>query len=782
MAAASRLAQNLPEMKDLSAILAQSFDAVICFDAGKQVTLWNAQAERLFGVTAEKALGRNLEKLSGAEALSAILPLARAAFGGTPTQTAETRVARADGSTAVLEMRVTRLARGKGVAGIARDITVRRGTETLNGAILDTSLDGFILTDHEGRILDWNKASERIFGRKREEMLGQLLEAIVPERLREEHRRDLARYAEGEGERLQGERYELPALRSDGTEFPSEVSITHVPGMEPPLLARFVRDITERKDAEVKLHAAKGEADAAALAMADSAERFRLLTEVISLQVWTAVPSGQLDYANQECVDYFGANSGADVLGNAWAQFVHPRDLPNAFVHWTESLKTGGAYEVEFRLRRKDGVYRWFIVRAQAMRDSDGVIVKWFGTNTDIHDLKTAQSDAERASRAKDAFLAALSHELRTPLTPVLMTAAALRMDERLPADARDQLSMMERNITLEARLIDDLLDLTRIARGQLHLRSELCDAHSLIGLAVEIVRDDALAKGISLERKLRAQNSGLMADPARFQQVIWNLLRNAVKFTPRGGSIIIRTSDEGATEDETRLRIEVADSGIGIDPSELEKIFLPFEQSGHPGDHRFGGIGLGLAIARAIVDLHGGTITAESSGPDRGSTFIVEIPGATVAPHGVADTPTLFPSLPGDGIDALGEEGIILRLLVVEDHESTLEVLARLLIREGHHVVATATMAAALEAAAKGPFDLVISDLGLPDGTGNELMEILRTRYNLRGIALSGYGMEDDVARSRQAGFTSHLTKPVDFRQLRRVLHELMNEEVPSS
>jgi nitrogen-specific signal transduction histidine kinase/ActR/RegA family two-component response regulator len=412
------------------------------------------------------------------------------------------------------------------------------------------------------------------------------------------------------------------------------------------------------------------------------------------------------------------------------------------------------------------------------MRDNEGAIVKWFGTNTDIHDLKTAQSDAERASRAKDAFLAALSHELRTPLTPVLMTAAALRGDERLPVDARDQLSMMERNIALEARLIDDLLDLTRISRGQLHLRSELCDAHSLIGLAVEIVRDDALAKGISLERKLRAQHSGLVADPARFQQVIWNLLRNAVKFTPRGGTIIIRTSDEGAAEEETRLRIEVADSGIGIDPTELEKIFLPFEQSGHPGDHRFGGIGLGLAIARAIVDLHGGTITAESSGPDRGSTFIVEIPGATIAPHGVADTPTLFPSLSADGTEAEGAEDSILRLLVVEDHESTLEVLARLLVREGHQVVATATLAAALEAAAKSPFDLVISDLGLPDGTGNELMEILRARYHLRGIALSGYGMEDDVARSRQAGFATHLTKPVDFRQLRRALHEVMNGE----
>ncbi|HMJ07199.1 MAG TPA: ATP-binding protein, partial [Chthoniobacterales bacterium] len=604
---------------------------------------------------------------------------------------------------------------------------------------------------------------------------------ILPERLREEHRHDLASYA-GEGkERLQGDRYELPALRSDGTEFPSEISITHIPGTDPPLFARFVRDITERKEAEIRLRGAKAEADAAAQAMADSAERFRLLTEVISLQVWTAKPSGELDYANKECLEYFGVRSGADVLGNAWAQFVHPHDLPNAFVHWQDSLATGRGYEVEFRLRRHDGEYRWFIVRAQAMRESEGAIVKWFGTNTDIHDLKRAQSDAERANRAKDAFLAALSHELRTPLTPVLMTASALRLDERLPEDAREQLAMMERNIALEARLIDDLLDLTRIARGQLRLRSELCDAHSLIGLAVEIVRDDALAKGVSLERNLGAQRSGLVVDPARFQQVIWNLLRNAVKFTPPGGRVAIRTVDEADEDGAGRLRIEVVDSGIGIDPAALKKIFLPFEQADPRGDHRFGGMGLGLAIARAIVDLHGGTIAAESAGEGYGATFVVEIPGATEAPHGVGEAPSLFPALAvaTEPARTRAEEAQRpLRLLLVEDHSSTLEVLSRLLTRAGHAVVTAGTLADALSAAAAGIFDLVISDLGLPDGTGNELMEILRARYKLRGIALSGFGMEEDVARSRQAGFAAHLTKPVDFQQLRRALHDVTNDD----
>lgn len=653
----------------------------------------------------------------------------------------------------------------------AKADAVLRLTETLKGAILDTSLDGFILMDHEGRIVDWNKAAERIFGSTRAEVIGQLLgETIFPERLRE-NREELALYRASRDPGASGTRYELPAMRKDGSEFPAEISISHIPGTEPPLFARFVRDITKRKQAEIALREVTEQAEAGARAVAESAERFRILAEVVSLQVWTAELTGELDYANQECAEYFGADPETGILGNAWAQFVHPDDLPLARAQWQQALTTGGSYEVEFRLRRHDGEYRWFLVRAQAMRDAEGGIAKWFGTNTDIHDLKTAKSDAERANRAKDDFLAALSHELRTPLTPVLMTAAVLREDDRLPGDAREQLGMMERNISLEARLIDDLLDLTRISRGQLRLRAEQCDAHSLIGLAVEIVRDDAIAKGISLQREFEAQNSGLTADPSRFQQLIWNLLRNSVKFTPRSGRITIRTRDDA----DGRLRIEVVDSGVGIEPEVLERIFLPFEQGG--GEHRFGGMGLGLAIARAIVDLHGGTISANSPGRNLGATFAVELPGATKPPQGIAASSTystewLTRRVESPEPASVGRAG--LRLLVVEDHESTLQVLSRLLTRAGHSVVTAGNLTEGLEAASRENFDLVISDLGLPDGTGNELMEILRARHALRGIALSGYGMEEDIARSRQAGFSTHLTKPVDFLQLQRALREV--------
>ncbi|HEX2853097.1 MAG TPA: ATP-binding protein [Opitutaceae bacterium] len=411
----------------------------------------------------------------------------------------------------------------------------------------------------------------------------------------------------------------------------------------------------------------------------------------------------------------------------------------------------------------------------QSQARAEGEIAKHLSAELALgkanEDLRNATGIAERANKSKDDFLAALSHELRTPLTPVLLAAAALREDMRLPPEVRDQLSMIERNVALEARLIDDLLDLTKISHGKLHLRSQPCDAHSLVSLAVDIVQDDARAKNIEIERVFTAHQSGLTAaDPARFQQVIWNLLRNAVKFTPQGGKISVRTSDEHQPNGDNWLRIEVTDSGIGIDPAGLEQIFLPFDQGGLEGDHRFGGIGLGLAIARAVVLLHGGRITAQSLGPNHGATFVVELPGAIDPASRVTETGSPFSGGPRD--TAVNRRTAVpLRLLLVEDHEATLQTLARLLRRDGHSVVTATTIAEGLAAAAANTFDLVISDLGLPDGTGGVLMEKLRDTYGLRGIALSGYGMEEDLARSLHSGFLTHLVKPIAIAELRRVL-----------
>ncbi|HEX8311230.1 MAG TPA: PAS domain S-box protein [Chthoniobacteraceae bacterium] len=378
--------------------------------------------------------------------------------------------------------------------------------------------------------------------------------------------------------------------------------------------------------------------------------------------------------------------------------------------------------------------------------------------------LRAAKEAAESASRAKDHFVAALSHELRTPLTPVLLSAAALRRDERLPTDIRANLAMMERNIALEARLIDDLLDLTSIARGKLRLRLEPCDVHALLGLGAEIVREETRAKDISLELALTATRHELEGDPARLQQVFWNLLKNAVKFTPRGGRVAISTRDD---LEAGQLLITVADNGMGFSPETSESLFQPFEQAGREGDHRFGGLGLGLSIARAIVDLHGGVIRAGSEGDGSGAIFTVRLPNPTL--------PARKTQVDSGGIAQPERASRSRRILLVEDHPPTLEVLSRLLRRAGHEVTTAVSVSAAQSISEQQPFEILISDIGLPDGTGIELITALRLRRGeFPAIALSGYGMEEDHRRTRDAGFSAHLVKPVDFDQLTAAIEKL--------
>jgi CheY-like chemotaxis protein len=326
---------------------------------------------------------------------------------------------------------------------------------------------------------------------------------------------------------------------------------------------------------------------------------------------------------------------------------------------------------------------------------------------------------------------------------------------------------MIERNVALEARLIDDLLDLTRIVNGKLALRTEPCCTHSLLRLVVEMVQSDAREKQIAISLELSAVRTELTGDPARLQQVFWNLLRNAVKFTPHGGRIVVRSFDQPPLpphEAVTRICVQVSDDGIGFESEAAARIFEPFEQNA--SGPRFGGLGLGLAIARAVVEMHQGTIRAESPGPGCGATFTVELPG-TNDPVGSAPSSAA-------GNSHLSEHEAPLRLLLVEDHAPTLLVLSRLLTRAGHQVSAAKSIAEARAAAATGAFDLVISDLGLPDGTGIDLMQQLQDAHGLRGIALSGYGTEDDLRRSQDAGFVAHLVKPVDINDLRRALRNV--------
>jgi signal transduction histidine kinase/ActR/RegA family two-component response regulator len=380
---------------------------------------------------------------------------------------------------------------------------------------------------------------------------------------------------------------------------------------------------------------------------------------------------------------------------------------------------------------------------------------------------QAARAEAEAANLAKDRFLATLSHELRTPLTPVLATVTAMLGDKDTPDALRQTLEMMKRNIGLEVRLIDDLLDLSRIRRGSLHLQTELIDAHQLINNVIDLCRDDVGNAKLQLKVDLAASSHHLSADPIRFQQALWNLIKNAIKFTPPGGRVTVRSRNgdaEKARREGARpeLLIEVSDTGIGIAPELLPSVFDVVEQGGTSNTRRFGGLGLGLTIARSILEQHGGRLSAQSRGRGMGATFSIAVRTLPSPPPGSSDD---APAATPIAHDAVLDRPI--RLLLVDDNHDTLKYLSRLLSLRGHHVHTAADMASALQAACQVEFDLVVSDIELPDGSGLELLWTLRATRAIPAIALSGFGAPSDIEQSRSAGFAVHLTKPVDFRQL---------------
>lgn len=383
--------------------------------------------------------------------------------------------------------------------------------------------------------------------------------------------------------------------------------------------------------------------------------------------------------------------------------------------------------------------------------------------------LRAARDEALAASHAKDHFLAALSHELRTPLNPVLLIASEAASDRSLPEPVREDFETIVRNITLEARLIDDLLDLTRIAHDKLTLEFGWQDAHALLRRVLAAMQVEVKGKNISLKESFAELPAMVKGDEVRLQQVFFNLLKNALKFTAEGGTVTVTTRIPETFPKS--LLIEVTDTGIGLTPGELSRIFSPFAQGEHSENgrgNRFGGLGLGLAISRKIIDLHGGDISARSQGRDRGATFVVRLPLAES--EKITDVVSANERAP-DRKAALNSGR---RVLLIEDHESSRVALARLLTNRKLQVVQASSVAEALEKAQHVEFDFVISDIGLPDGNGYDLIKTLQAGRPGRAIALSGYGTEEDIARSKQAGFTIHLTKPVQIHALEQALEQI--------
>ncbi|HEY7215629.1 MAG TPA: ATP-binding protein [Thermoanaerobaculia bacterium] len=484
---------------------------------------------------------------------------------------------------------------------------------------------------------------------------------------------------------------------------------------------------------------------------------FRLMIEAMGQGAVTLTPAGVVLYCNR-CFARMLKMPAEAVIGAFLADLLAPgsRELFQALLR-----KEDGA-QGEVELQATDGMkVPAYLALSSLWLDEERVLCL---VVTDLTEQKRSERIAA-TSDAKDRFLAALSHELRTPLTPVLAVISNLEASGRLPAELRGEIAMVRRNVELEARLIDDLLDVTRITRGKLELQYQEVDLRQVLEHAIRTSCGEEIAAGRLRVITEIADGHPMWADAPRLTQVFWNLLSNAVKFTPEDGTIGVRSW----IDEPGWLAVEISDTGIGIDPELLPRIFDAFEQGEARAATRFGaGLGLGLAISRAIVEYHGGTLEAHSGGPGCGATFRVRLPLLSV-PAGAADV-TRQPSRAATPAERA------LRILLVEDHADTAEAIAELLRLLGHEVTVALTLAAGLAAAEEiQSIDLVVSDLGLPDGNGLDLMRELAGRYGLKGIALSGYGMEEDLRRSREAGFERHLTKPIDFQSLQAVLREVV-------
>lgn len=513
-------------------------------------------------------------------------------------------------------------------------------------------------------------------------------------------------------------------------------------------------------------------------ALQESEERFRTLADNMAQLAWMADEVGRVRWYNKRWYDFTGATPD-QAKDRGWENWHDPAHLDRVNERFARSLAAGEVWEDTFPLRGRDGRYRWFLSRAIPIRSPDGRVVRWFGTNTDVTELRIveeqlvrARDDALRASRAKDEFLAALSHELRTPLSPVLLLASDAADNDAFSPDARELFERIRKNVELEARLIDDLLDLTSISRGKLVLNRQRVPLGDVMADALATVQTEVAAKDITIALDPEPPNPELLADPTRLQQVFWNVLKNAAKFTPARGRITVEIR---LADDATRVTVVIKDTGIGMTAAEISRIFDAFSQGDHArssSPHRFGGLGLGLAISRSIVELHGGWIQAYSAGPNEGAEFSISLP--------IAPTPGRSPLTPsGNGnqsakspADAVAAP---LRILLVEDHEPTRAAIAYLLGRRNHAVVTAKSVAEARTRAAEQRCDLLVSDIGLPDGSGHELMRELRASMRLGGIALTGYGMEADVAQALAAGFSVHLTKPVKAAALEAALRQVV-------
>ncbi|MFO0576067.1 MAG: ATP-binding protein [Polyangia bacterium] len=501
-----------------------------------------------------------------------------------------------------------------------------------------------------------------------------------------------------------------------------------------------------------------------------STEQSRSLVETMPQLAWITDPEGKNLFRNQRWSEYTGL-SLEELNEKGWEVVQDPELLAQVVAQWQQSLKTRERFEAETRIRRADGEYRWFLARATPVLDKSGAVTSWVGTCTDIHDQHLQREQALHNARMKDEFIATISHELRTPLNAILGWSKVLQSDGPFSPMHDKALGAIERNAVAQAHLIEDLLDASRIISGKMQIDVSLVDPADPVESAVESVRPTVVAKELQIEADICRSAGLILADAGRIQQIVWNLLANSVKFTPRGGKVAVKL-----TKIDSQIEILVTDSGVGISPAFLPHIFDRFSQEDASIRRKHGGLGLGLAIARDLVELHGGKIRAHSPGEGLGSTFVVTLPiaaGSTIPKKRSSLRPGNTHIVVFEGPPELKE----LRLLLLDDDADSREMAGTVLTRCGVKVTGASSVIEALALLEQAEFDVILSDIGMPVQDGYSFIQTVRKKERLARVpaaAMTAYASAADRTRALTAGFQMHLPKPVEPSELIAVIANL--------
>nr|WP_317616126.1 response regulator [Nostoc sp. 'Peltigera membranacea cyanobiont' 210A] len=618
--------------------------------------------------------------------------------------------------------------------------------------------DQFFVLDREWRYTFVNDRVADVVGIPKEELLGKIIWEVFPDVVQSEFDTQVHR-AIAQNTVVQFEYFYAPWQRwFENRVYPFAEGVSV-----------FVTEISDRKQAEKALR--------------ESEEKFRNMADNAPFMVWVTDTNNYCTYLSQSWYDFTGQNEEMG-LGFGWLNAVHPEDYNDTRNVFLEANRSYSAFRLEYRLRRKDGEYRSCIDAANPWFGVDGEFKGYIGSVIDITERKVAEAErdrlleleqaarteAERANRVKDEFLAVLSHELRSPLNPILGWARLLQTREFEPAALKKAIATIERNAQLQAQLIEDLLDVSRILQGKLNLKMLPVNLVLVIEAGLETVRLAAEAKNIQIQMMLDASFGQVLGDSSRLQQVIWNLLSNAVKFTPEGGKIDIQLECVDA-----QAEITVSDTGKGINPEFLPYVFEYFRQADGTTTRKFGGLGLGLAIVRHLTELHGGTIQAESLGEGQGAIFRVRLPliKKDLTPKQDINVAALNPS-PFPEILA----GI--QILVVDDDNDTRDFHTFVLEQAGAMVTAVTSAKEALQILAKSEPDMLLSDIGMPEMDGYMLMRQVKALQanqakQILAIALTAYAGEINQQQALESGFQKHLSKPVEPEELVKAIVTLI-------